>query len=633
MKSMTHPAADLLAAAFDELAELPTPEAVLLALPSLLSRFGESCVSVWVPNGDALMLVSAVELDLPPGSPLTWNGVVGRAVREQRAVYVPDVARAAGYVGLRGNGVRSHAELALPLCVRGRPVAVLNIEHADGLSENEVDRFTLFGRAVSSLLGQVQERERAAWAAQLAQDLPTFDDPATAVTAALTFLSREPSVGSAALLDYRAGRLSETARLGDLAPPLHAWPPEVLRAFKLGESVLDEDFALVPVAGRDRARRALWVAHARREPWAASDHTLLRTVARLLGATLERFDAQARLTSLLNLQRDLLSVPAEGLYRPLLQEAVRLVPGAEAGSLLVRVDDHFRYRAWVGFDDAELRDVSFSLADTRDLWYGLDEDAWQAGVPRVLAHGSILKQGIGYRVRNMPVESTLPSAAALQANLTVPILYGGEVYAQLNLDALHDPDAFGEDSVDAARSFAAQAAVLMHEARQRESIQVAARTDALTNLPNRRAFNESLERCVSGAVRGGTALSLLVIDLSGFKAVNDRLGHAAGDGVLINIAGAFRQILRGGDEVFRWGGDEFAVLLPATPEAGAVQVAQRLAKCVALQSRPDLPLSANIGVASGAGDSLRGEALLHHADAAMYRAKEAGSSHAVSAMS
>lgn len=104
----------------------------------------------------------------------------------------------------------------------------------------------------------------------------------------------------------------------------------------------------------------------------------------------------------------------------------------------------------------------------------------------------------------------------------------GEVLAYLNLENLHDPKAFGEDSLEAARFFATPLATLLHEIRTRKLLEEAALTDPLTGLPNRRAFDRFLEEELKRAERYGYPLALAVMDLRGFKQVNDRLGHAVG---------------------------------------------------------------------------------------------------------
>jgi diguanylate cyclase (GGDEF)-like protein len=115
-----------------------------------------------------------------------------------------------------------------------------------------------------------------------------------------------------------------------------------------------------------------------------------------------------------------------------------------------------------------------------------------------------------------------------------------------------------------------------------------ARVDALTGLGNRRSFDEALEVEVARAQRTGAALSVLVADLDGFKEINDLYGHLNGDQCLRQVAGAISGAVRTPDGCYRWGGDEFAVLLPEADETGAQIVCDRLREHVSQNcTRPD----------------------------------------------
>lgn len=134
---------------------------------------------------------------------------------------------------------------------------------------------------------------------------------------------------------------------------------------------------------------------------------------------------------------------------------------------------------------------------------------------------------------------------------------------------------------------------------QRAQAELLARQDALTGLGNRRAFGEALNREVARARRGSRVLSVLVADLDNFKQINDRSGHAAGDEYLRRAADAITLTAREADACFRWGGDEFAILLPETDRDGAEGVAERLRTAIAGLGPPGSspPLEITCGVA------------------------------------
>jgi diguanylate cyclase (GGDEF)-like protein len=141
----------------------------------------------------------------------------------------------------------------------------------------------------------------------------------------------------------------------------------------------------------------------------------------------------------------------------------------------------------------------------------------------------------------------------------------------------------------------------------------AAATDPLTGLLNRRAMADRMSHELARARRTGEAFATLVIDVDRFKAINDRQGHAAGDAALVALAGVLERELREIDTVARIGGDEFAVLLPATGVAGAQATAERL--------RERAGVSISVGTAVYGIDGLDGEELARAADAALYESK------------
>lgn len=152
-------------------------------------------------------------------------------------------------------------------------------------------------------------------------------------------------------------------------------------------------------------------------------------------------------------------------------------------------------------------------------------------------------------------------------------------------------------------------------------------TDALTGLGNRRHFTEVFEQALVACRTSGTPLALLLLDLRGLKAINDRLGHPCGDEVLCETARVLRRALRPGDQAFRIGGDEFAVILPGTTQGTAVALGERL--CAALETlglpqAEALTTGATAGVAVFPDDGATVSQLISAADMALYAARAAG---------
>jgi diguanylate cyclase (GGDEF)-like protein/PAS domain S-box-containing protein len=153
--------------------------------------------------------------------------------------------------------------------------------------------------------------------------------------------------------------------------------------------------------------------------------------------------------------------------------------------------------------------------------------------------------------------------------------------------------------------------------------------DQLTGLANRTLLQERMDEAIAGSLRSRVPLAVLFVDLDGFKAVNDHLGHVVGDSALREVAGRLRESVRATDVVGRFGGDEFVIVCPDTDEDAAMAVAERIRSSVA---RPldnvhaQYPVTASVGVAlwEPGEASIEADALFRIADEAMYRCKNAG---------
>jgi diguanylate cyclase (GGDEF)-like protein len=152
-----------------------------------------------------------------------------------------------------------------------------------------------------------------------------------------------------------------------------------------------------------------------------------------------------------------------------------------------------------------------------------------------------------------------------------------------------------------------------------------ARLDPLTGLNNRRAFDETLDEQIALARANGQSLSVLLADIDGFKQINDDHGHMNGDSCLRQVARTIQVSVRATDACFRWGGDEFALVLPSTDRASADRVAERVSRAV--ESGVALPSGSPLHVRCGSAqfeDGMDAEGLLNAADAALIAAKDRG---------
>lgn len=602
----------LLAEALGALSQLPTRAEILERLPKLLAELSLGHVTVLTrsPAGDGLLLLhSSFPMEWPAERVLPWTSVCGRSWRSGQPIYVADVRSDPGYLPYPGRPTR--CDLALPLRQQGEVTAVLNLEDTLPLSPWRQSNLTRFATTVGHLLSTLAEREEARLSQELARSMAGQSSLEQAAEQVDRQLREALGLSGTRLLLIRRGRLQLVA-----GENTGSEPGAELPAGAVSEPRFDDraGTALLPIQVGPRPR-ALLEIHYLPGSLSAAQRTQVSDLASLMGPILSRFLTEERTATLLRLERELFELPEEQLLGQLLESAVTLVPGAEAGSLTLRgADDRFRHCAWVGYTLEGLAGPGMSEEDER-RWYHAGEAGWEAGEPRVLR---------GEQVRAISRLGENPGAglSGIAANLCIPVRYGGKVLAILNLDARQDPQAFQDDSCRAARLFATQLAAILHEADSRRRLAEAARRDPLTNLANRRDFDLHIREWTARSLRHREPLALMILDLQGFKAINDRLGHARGDTALLEVSQALEQSCRADDLVFRWGGDEFALLLPKTGAEGAYRIALRLAERIGQLRVEGIPLGANIGLACTDQDGQDQDRLLALADQRMYWAKQ-----------
>ncbi len=214
--------------------------------------------------------------------------------------------------------------------------------------------------------------------------------------------------------------------------------------------------------------------------------------------------------------------------------------------------------------------------------------------------------------------------APIRAGLAVPLACEAGQLGYLSTFSRRGREAFGETTVGDLEELALRAGPAIDNARRFREARQLADLDALTGLHNRRYFHETLVREVARAQRYSRSLALVIFDLDDFKAINDRIGHLAGDAVLAEASDRVRDVVRSADVACRVGGDEFAVILPESSLGDADQLYRRLNQAVsarAVGKAGRLHLSAGVTELQPDDDAV---SLFERADEALYRAKGAG---------
>ncbi len=215
-----------------------------------------------------------------------------------------------------------------------------------------------------------------------------------------------------------------------------------------------------------------------------------------------------------------------------------------------------------------------------------------------------------------------------EAIIVVPLVADGTVIGALNIGRIGREEIyFTQTDFELVKLFAAQASIALRNAEVHQQVSLRADTDALTGLGNHGAFQRHLAELVAERGQGEDAapLALLMMDLDNFKTYNDTLGHPAGDALLHAVSGAISAGARASDHVYRYGGDEFALILPGVDETSAAQIGQRVRSAVAaLTGAERVTVTISVGIATIPGDATDKNALISAADTALYFGKRSG---------
>ncbi|HUH17498.1 MAG TPA: GAF domain-containing protein, partial [Methylomirabilota bacterium] len=239
---------------------------------------------------------------------------------------------------------------------------------------------------------------------------------------------------------------------------------------------------------------------------------------------------------------------------------------------------------------------------------------------------------------NDPRAVQVPGTPAdAEAVVVVPLVADGHALGAMNVSRAGGPEVyFSASDFELIQLFATHASIALHNADAHHAVSQRAETDALTGLGNHGAFQHDLGEIIADggptAPDGERRLALLMMDLDNFKAYNDRHGHPAGDALLYEIATAIYATARSDDRVYRYGGDEFALILPGAPMAAAAKVGQRIRRAIAqMTAGSSTPVTITIGVAGFPSDAVDRAGLIEAGDMALYYGKRSGEDRVVRA--
>jgi diguanylate cyclase (GGDEF)-like protein len=214
------------------------------------------------------------------------------------------------------------------------------------------------------------------------------------------------------------------------------------------------------------------------------------------------------------------------------------------------------------------------------------------------------------------------AAGAVHGALGVPLVGSGGRIGWLGVFSREPGTRFDDEDLRRLEELAERAAPVIENARKFREARQLADLDSLTGLHNRRFFHETLGREIDRAQRYQRSLSLVIVDVDGFKEINDRIGHLAGDAVLAEIADRLRQVVRSADIPCRVGGDEFAVILPEIDVEQARQLVSRIQRAV--YSQP-IARAGRVRVSAGIAELLPNDdptSLFERGDESLYAAKD-----------
>ena len=634
-------------------------------LDSSLELFGANVAGLWLlhPGKHPFQLVAHRDLDpeliAAVAAVTDKDQVVGnRAVRERRPIVVDDPSTAPRFSDIYARlGVQRIN--FVPLIFRDEPVGLLVLYHHApyNWTPDELDLCTTFAsqmatavanarlfrtvregaarlRAIqelSSRLNRIQDVEGIGEAIVAGADrLIAHDtirvyrvDHGTQLCEPIAFHGEFAGIGTPT---------TDLLRVG-IGEGLTGWVARENRSIRIGDAASDprgrlvgdprgaESMLIVPMPYEARVMGVIVLSKVGYDQFDEDDERTLEIFAGYAAQALVNAEAFGQVRR----QQEELHHRLES-QRRLLEVNERLLATLDPSGVLEMIADSLK--TVVSYDSLTIYRVD-RVARVRRAVVARDRFA-----DLIMSHEGPLDAGItGWAIRNG--EAVLANDAHLdprsmqipgtpeepESMIVCPLLVGGETIGTLNLARMGGREAhFSQDEFELVQLFAGQASIALRNAETHGAVMTQADHDALTGLRNHGAFQRELTMMVDRE----RPFSLLMLDLDAFKAYNDSHGHPDGDALLARIATTMTETIRDDDRAYRYGGDEFSILLPGVLATEAREVASRVRRAVARLTSTFGPLvTVSVGIATYPDDGWTKDELVAVADRALYLAKPA----------
>ena len=373
----------------------------------------------------------------------------------------------------------------------------------------------------------------------------------------------------------------------------------------------------VPLISRDRLIGILVLERKQSGRYSLEDFHLLEDVTNRVAVSMEKEYLQERLRereeelSVINRSSTIItsSMDIQGIYDSFIEELKKVVGVSWAAIVLIEEND------------------LYFLALSSEIG-----SAWKVG-ERVPIKGTATEWVATHRKTmvepDLSQESRFGTAKyhlkqGIRSIVYLPLIAKGKAIGSL-IVASRQPNAYSQRHIMLLEQLASQIAMPVENSRLYAEAEEKARVDELTGLLNRRSLDEMIASEIGRHSRYGGVFSIIILDLDFFKAFNDNYGHLAGDKILRQVGSIMKSAIRGADQAFRYGGDEFAILLPQTTIEAASEVAGRVRQQIASEVKTGrIPITASLGLASWPVDGIESDEVIVAADMALYHAKRGG---------